>query len=110
MILNLILIQIIITYCIGMSGFVGSVKELISKLLTKQSLNFSFKPFDCPQCLTFWVGLIYLLIAHHFTIPYIAFVCLLSYFTTITQDLLFLIKDAIIFALNKINDLIYDKR
>lgn len=105
MIIDLILIQLIIVYIIDLSGAVESFKLFISKILTKgkiQTTNFDLKPFDCSLCSTWWIGLIYLLICHSFTIPYIALVALLSFLTPVSNNILLLIKDLIGFEINKI--------
>lgn len=105
MIINLILIQLIIVYIIDLSGVIESIKLFISKHLTKNKIvttNFSIKPFDCSLCSTWWIGLIYLLICHSFTIPYIALVALLSFLTPISNSILLLMKDLIGFEINKI--------
>ena len=110
MIIELILIQLIIVYIIDLSGAVESFKLFISKYLTKNKIvttNFSIKPFDCSLCSTWWIGLIYLLICHSFTIPYIALVALLSYLTPLSSSILLLIKDLAIFLINKLNMKLY---
>ena len=110
MIIELILIQLIIVFIIDLSGAVESFKLFISKILTKgkiQTTNFSLKPFDCSLCMTWWIGLIYLLICHSFTIPYIALVALLSYLTPLSSSILLLIKDLTIFLINKLNMKLY---
>lgn len=110
MIIELILIQLIIVFIIDLSGVVDSIKLFISKHLTKNKIvttNFSIKPFDCSLCSTWWIGLIYLLICHSFTIPYIALVALLSYLTPLSSSILLLIKDLAIFLVNKLNMKLY---
>ena len=110
MIIELILIQLIIVFIIDLSGVVDSIKLFISKHLTKNKIvttNFSLKPFDCSLCSTWWIGLIYLLICHSFTIPYIALVALLSYLTPLSSSILLLIKDLAIFLINKLNMKLY---
>ena len=110
MIIELILIQLIIVFIIDLSGVVDSIKLFISKHLTKNKIvttNFSIKPFDCSLCTTWWIGLIYLLICHSFTIPYIALVTLLSYLTPLSSSILLLIKDLAIFLINKLNMKLY---
>lgn len=105
MIIDLILIQLIIVYIIDLSGVIDSIKLFISKHLTKNKIvttNFSLKPFDCSLCSTWWIGLIYLIICHSFTIPYIALVALLSFLTPISSNILLLMKDLIGFEINKI--------
>lgn len=110
MIIDLILIQLIIVYIIDLSGAVESFKLFISKILTKgkiQTTNFDLKPFTCSLCMTWWIGLIYLLICHSFTIPYISLVALLSYLTPLSSSILLLIKDLVIFLVNKLNMKLY---
>ena len=110
MIINLILIQLIIVFIIDLSGAVDSLKLFISKILTKgkiQTTNFDLKPFTCSLCMTWWTGLIYLLICHSFTIPYIALVALLSFLTPLSSSILLLIKDLAIFLVNKLNMKLY---
>ena len=110
MIIDLILIQLIIVFIIDLSGAVESFKLFISKILTKgkiQTTNFDLKPFTCSLCMTWWTGLIYLLICHSFTIPYIALVALLSYLTPLSSSILLLIKDLAIFLVNKLNMKLY---
>lgn len=110
MIIDLILIQLIIVFIIDLSGAVESFKLFISKILTKgkiQTTNFDLKPFTCSLCMTWWVGLIYLLICHSFTIPYIALVALLSFLTPLSSSILLLIKDLTIFLVNKLNMKLY---
>ena len=110
MIIDLILIQLIIVFIIDLSGAVESFKLFISKILTKgriQTTNFDLKPFTCSLCSTWWIGLIYLLICHSFTIPYIALVALLSYLTPLSSSILLLIKDLAIFLINKLNMKLY---
>ena len=110
MIIDLILIQLIIVFIIDLSGAVESFKLFISKILTKgriQTTNFDLKPFTCSLCSTWWIGLIYLLICHSFTIPYIALVALLSYLTPLSSSILLLIKDLTIFLVNKLNMKLY---
>ena len=110
MIIDLILIQLIIVFIIDLSGAVDSIKLFISKHLTKNKIvttNFSLKPFDCSLCSTWWIGLIYLLICHSFTIPYIALVALLSYLTPLSSSILLLMKDLAIFLINKLNMKLY---
>ena len=105
----LALIQFIIVSIIDDSGVIDSIKYGLSYILTKGKMpttNFRLKPIDCAYCSNFWCGLIYLFIIGQFNIPYIAFVLLLSGLTPITKDLINLVRDLIIKAINKIYDLI----
>ena len=106
--LQMILIQVIVVIIIDDSGFVDTMKEKLSRLLTKNKMttsNFRLRPFDCSYCMQFWANMIYIIITHHFTIPYIAFTLLLSSYTRLTKDILDTIRDLITKVLQKINDL-----
>lgn len=96
---KLFLIAFIIVYIVDISGAVDSLKTGLKWLITKGKMkdnNYTLKPFDCSLCLTFWVGLIYLLIIRKFTLPYIAVVCLLSAFSNILKNTILLLEDLFI--------------
>jgi hypothetical protein len=96
MITKLILLAVITVFIVDLSGFSYTLKSLLSYLLTKGKLtttNYSLKPFTCSLCLTFWLGIVYLLLNASFTIPYICLVCLLAYGTEGIRILLQLMKD-----------------
>lgn len=104
--INLLLLQLIVVFIVDISGVMDSIKYVISKLLTKgviKTLNYRIKPFDCSLCMTFWVGLIYIIITHKITITYIAFICLLSALTTTVKDLWYTIIELITKLLNIID-------
>lgn len=103
-IINLILIQFIVVFIVDLSGFIPNIKSFVSRLLTKHEFNFSLKPFDCSLCLTFWVGIIFVLVTSQFTIPVLFYICILSFFTPVTNLILINIKDILLSILNKIYD------
>lgn len=107
MILDLYLITLIVVFIIDYSGFIDSLKFAISSLLTKgkiKTTEFRIKPFDCSLCMTFWVGLIYLLITGQFTLFGITIVCIFSALTDTLYNIILLIKDVITYIINKISD------
>ena len=105
--INLFLLTCIIVFVVDLSGFVDEmVKRLYNKYIKVgdyHTLIPKLKPFTCSLCLSFWVGLIYLLITRQFTILMIGYVCLLAFLSPIIGDILVMIKDVI----NKIINLIY---
>lgn len=102
-IIDLLLITIIITYTVGISGFVEVIKEKIWNYLYNPIpyTNWSLKPLDCPICLTFWVGLIYLFIIKDITLLNITIVCLYSLFQPIINNIIILIRELLIKLTNK---------
>ena len=107
LLIDLICLQVILVYIIDLSGATLSLKRWVSYLLTKgkiQSTNFSLKPFTCSLCMMWWVGLLYLFYTNQLSLPTLLLVCMLSYLTTPTKDLLLNIRDILIkYANHKFN-------
>lgn len=101
-IINIILITFIVTFIVDISGFIDSVKYFIWKRYIKigDYHNITFKPFTCSLCMSFWSGLIYLLLTNHFTIPFVAFVTLCSMLSSNFSDLQQYIKDLVTYIIN----------
>ena len=98
---NVIFIQIIVCFIIDLSGVIQSIEGGLSKW-------FKFKcviprPFSCSLCSGFWLNLIYLLISHNFTLPYIVLVALVSFFSKNISGFLRWIQEALI----KIETILY---
>lgn len=55
--------------------------------------DYRLKPIDCSLCMTFWIGIIYLLIVNEFTLPYFGFVCLLACFSNLIKSSILLVED-----------------
>lgn len=108
--LNLFLLSCMVVFVIDLSGFVDEIVSRLYKKYVKvgdyHSILPKLKPFSCSLCMTFWTGLIYLLITHSFTIPYVAYVCLLAFLTPVTGDILMTIKDMLTRLINLLNELI----
>ena len=103
--INLILISAIVVFIVDISGAVDSLKSGLKWILTKGKMNnsdYSLKPIDCSLCMSFWCGIIYLLVINEFTLPYLAFVCLLACFSGIIKSSILLVED----VFNKIIQLI----
>ena len=106
--LNLLLIALVSVLIIDISGFIDSLKLLISKWLTKsklQTVQYRIKPFDCSFCMTFWVGLVYTIVTGSFNLVTLAAILLIAFMTEPIKQLLLLVKDLLI----KIIDVIYGK-
>lgn len=104
--LNLLFITIIIVYCIDYCGFVQEISKSIWKVLFKGLPYKGWvipKPFSCSVCLSFWVGLLYIVITG-FSWKMLAFVCLLSWAAPTINDIMILFRDTLV----KINDKLYE--
>ena len=90
---DLFSILIISVLVIDISGFVHSIKVVIGKYLGISPNSFRIKPFDCSFCMTFWISVIYLLVAGRFTLVNIAVVLLLCCLTTPLKNLVMSVRD-----------------
>ena len=93
---DLILLSMITVFIVDISGAIGSLKSGLKWIFTKGTLksdDYRLKPIDCSLCMTFWIGIFYLLIVGHFTIPYFTFVCILSCFSGVIKSTILLVED-----------------
>lgn len=98
---DILLIAISLVIIIDLSGFVESVKSVIKKWL-KINGEVKMKPFDCSFCMTWWTGLIYLIITGNATLLYMTVVLLTAFFTTTILNILVLVKDIMDYTISRI--------
>ena len=105
LLINILLIAVIAVFIIDLSGAINNlVKPIVRKVLhLSPNADIHLPLIGCSLCVTFWVGLIYLLAVKAFALPGIVAVCIVSFLTPIISDTLILCKD----ILTKIIDLIY---
>ena len=105
LLINILLIAIIAVFIIDLSGAINNlVKPIVRKILhLPPNADIDLPLIGCSLCVTFWVGLIYLLVAKSCALPGIVAVCIVSFLTPIISDTLILCKD----ILTKMIDLIY---
>ena len=96
---NIFLIAIIWVVIIDISGFIGKVEVGLAKWLKVKSVHIP-APASCSFCMTWWSSLLYIILNHHFTLPYITICLLMSYLTPVFYNLLILIRE----CLNKVID------
>ena len=99
--LDVVFIQIIVCYIIDLSGVIQSMEEGLSKLLKFKCVI--PRPFSCSLCSGWWINLIYLIITHHFTLPYVVFVALVSFFSKNISGILLWVRELLV----KIETLLY---
>lgn len=99
MIVNLLLITLIIVFIIDLSGIIDSIETVLSKFLNGKARV--PKPFSCSLCMTWWVGLIYLLCIHQFTLIWISIVALFAFLTPVFSAILVWIRETLIWVVDK---------
>lgn len=90
---NLILIGFISVFVVDYSGFIDEAGKILTKVLKSKIPLHIPKPFSCSLCTSFWLGLIYLLCVHQFTLLNIAGVIVVSAFTPEILAFIYFMKD-----------------
>ena len=99
MIVDLLLITLIIVFIIDLSGIIDSIETVLSKFLNGKARV--PKPFSCSLCMTWWVGLIYLLCIHQFTLIWISIVALFAFLTPVFSAILVWLRETLIWVVDK---------
>ena len=107
--LSLFLISLIVVIIVDLSGFIDSLKSGLKRIVTKGRMSgsdYRLKPLDCSFCMTFWSGLVYLLITHSFSLWMLSYLLLLCVFTVFIKDVLIVIKDILSYIIRKLYEVI----
>lgn len=107
--LNLLFITAVLVFIIDLSGFIQELSKGIWKALFKKVTYKGWiipKPFSCSLCMTFWVGILYLILTHTFSFLMLGYVALLAFLTPVISTVLLWIKDVLVFILDKLYKLI----
>lgn len=99
MLIDLFLITLIIVFIIDISGFVDEMETILSKWLKGKARV--PKPFSCSLCMTWWTGLIYLLIIGEFTLLWIATVALFALLSGVLATLLICVRETLNWVIEK---------
>lgn len=86
MILDLLLIACVVCFVVDISGALRNFK----------------KPFSCSLCMTWWIGLLYLIITRNFTVLGIAWVAFLSMMSSVITGILLWFREVFNWILVKI--------
>ena len=98
--IDLILIQIICVNIVDISGVVSHIENAIARMLSLKRVSIYL--FNCSYCVTHWCCVIYLLFNGAFSLKYYAIVLVLCFLTSVTNDLLWGIRDILVKLVSKL--------
>lgn len=101
--IELLMLAIIVVYVVDISGFTQTWKGYLWRKF-KVSQDRIIKPLDCSLCMTWWCGIIYLLIYRQLTIPMVAYVAILSVMSVPIGQLIILIRESVTRVISKLID------
>ena len=94
---NLFLIAAFWVFVLDYAGFVTSIEEVLSKMITRvRQRNIQIhipRPFSCSLCMSVWSGLIYIIETNNFSIINLLLVCAAAASTPILAELMSFIRD-----------------
>ena len=95
MLVNLILTALFWVLVIDIAQFPTEIKRVLFRWLRGKNTpyrDYSLKPFDCSLCLTWWTGLIWILVTG-FRFDYVVLCLGIACFTPIIKDIILLTRD-----------------
>lgn len=98
--IDLLLVAAITIYIVDLSGFTESWRSALTRLLKAKELR-SIKPFDCGQCMTWWVCIAYAFATGTISLPILAYIAGLSFLSIPLGQLCIFIREGITFLLNR---------
>ena len=98
--IDLLLVAAIIIYIVDLSGFTESWRAALTRFLKAKDLK-PIRPFDCGQCMTWWVCLIYAICEREFTLPVMAYIAALSFLSIPIGQMMIFIREGMTFLINK---------
>ena len=90
--INLLLMTCIIVFIIDLSGVIDEMEKGLAKWLKVKTVHIP-KPFSCSLCMTWWSGLLYLILAQALTWKMVGYLALLSFFTPVIYNALRFFRD-----------------
>ena len=98
--LDLLFLTLVVVFIVDLSGFTDSWLSAFSKWLGHTVRE--FKSFTCSLCMTWWTGIVYLLVTGQFSIPLLAYVALLAFLSFPIRDFFIFIKELLLKWINKL--------
>ena len=98
--IDLILIQIICVNIVDISGVVSHIENAIARMLSLKRVSVYL--LNCSYCVTHWCCVIYLLFNGALSLKTYAIVLVLCFFTSITKDLLWGVRDILVKLVSKL--------
>ena len=99
-IIDLILIQIICVNIVDISGVVSHIENAIARALKLKRVSIHL--IECSYCVTHWCCVLYLLFTGALSLQTYTIVLVLCFFTTLTKDLLWGVRDRLIKLVSKL--------
>lgn len=103
--INILCLALIVIFLVDISGIIDSLKWAIGRWLNIREVR--LKPFDCSLCMTWWVGLAYIIIIGEFSIYTLLCVSMVSAFSAPISNIITLARELLCAGINAIETLLW---
>lgn len=105
--LQLLFLALIVVYIVDLSGFTDSWRSLLARMIgVHRDRLRPLPPFDCGECMTFWVCCTFAACHGQFYTWMLAYCAGLAFMSIVLGQLLDTIREILIFAINKIRNIL----
>lgn len=103
--IELLLIASVVVFVVDLSGWRDSLLGALSRFTRRYGRGpvRSFKPITCSLCLTWWTGLVWIIVTGQLTLPSVALVAAASWMTDTLSTIFIFIRETITSAITKID-------
>lgn len=103
--IQLLFLTCIVVYVVDLSGWTDTLLRLASRFTARYGYGpvRSLRPFTCSLCSTWWAGIAYALITGHLTLPVIAYIAGLSFYSITLHETFIFIREAVLKCLRKLS-------
>ena len=98
--LDILFLTLLMVFIVDLSGFTDSWLSAFSKWLGHTVKE--FKPFTCSLCMSWWAGVVYLIVTGQFSLSLLAYAALLAYLSFPIRDFFIFINDLLLKWINKL--------
>ena len=98
--LDILFLTLLMVFIVDLSGFTDSWLSAFSKWLGHTVKE--FKPFTCSLCMSWWAGVVYLIVTGQFSLGLLAYVALLAFLSFPIRDFFIFIKELLLKWINKL--------
>ena len=92
LVINILLIAVIWVFILDLSGIIDEMENGLAKWLNVKKVHIP-KPFSCSLCMTWWTGLIYLLVLNRCTLGGVAILAIACFCTPVIMNALALFRE-----------------
>lgn len=101
--MEMLMVSVVTVYVVDLSGFTDSWRGALARCLHILPENLrALRPFDCGQCMSWWMCLAYALCCGEISVGTVAWSALLAFLSTVTGQMLLLIRELLLYMINKI--------